>query len=82
MTKTSQVRALAVVAAAVLALCVLAVVAVKPVEAAYPGKNGKIAFFSNRSGTNIFTINPNSGHRNQDHHLQWSQRPRLLAQRL
>ena len=39
MTKTNQSKAVAVLAA-VLAACVLALVAVQPTEAAFPGKNG------------------------------------------
>ncbi len=53
--------ALSVTAAAAVALSLLALAAAQPAEAAYPGKNGKIAFFSNRSGNNIFTISPSSG---------------------
>ena len=52
--------ALCVAAAAAVGLTFLALAA-QPAEAAYPGKNGKIAFLSNRSGTNIFTISPNGG---------------------
>ncbi len=44
MTKTNQFKALAVVAATALALCLLALVAVQPAEAAFPGNNGKIAY--------------------------------------
>lgn len=51
---------LCVAAAAAVALTLLSLAA-QPVEAAYPGKNGKIAFFSNRSGNNIFVISPSSG---------------------
>ena len=48
MTKTNQSKAVAVLAA-VLAACVLALVAVQPTEAAFPGKNGKIVFWSDRT---------------------------------
>jgi TolB protein len=52
---------LCVAAAAAVGLTFLALAAPQPAEAAYPGKNGKIAFLSNRSGSNIFTISPNGG---------------------
>ncbi len=53
MTKTNQyTKALAVVAAGALALCLLALVAVRPAGAAFPGTNGKIAY------NGIETINP------------------------
>jgi len=44
MTKTNQFKVLAVVAATALALCLVALVAVRPAQAAFPGTNGKIAF--------------------------------------
>jgi Tol biopolymer transport system component len=47
MTKANQFKALAVVAAMALALCLLAWVAVQPADAAFPGTNGKIAFERN-----------------------------------
>jgi TolB protein len=53
--------ALCVAAATAVGLTFLALAAAQPAEAAYPGNNGKIAFFSNRSGSNIFTISPNGG---------------------
>lgn len=59
MTKTNQFKAVAVVAATALALCLLALVTVQPAGAAFPGKNGKIAFQSDRDGPlEIYTINP------------------------
>ena len=47
-------------AAAALALCILALVEVRPAEAAYPGKNGLIAFVSNRDtgGGEIYAMKP------------------------
>ncbi len=44
MRKSNQFKALAVVAATALALCLLALVAAQPAGAAFPGKNGKIAY--------------------------------------
>ncbi len=63
MTNTTRFGTSIVVAAAAMALglCLLALVAVRPVEAAFPGNNGKIAFQSNRAGNNIHTINPTGG---------------------
>ena len=59
MTKANKFKALAVVAAMALALCLLAWVAVRPAEAAFPGKNGRIAFQSNRNGpVEIYTMRP------------------------
>ena len=58
MTKTNQFKALAMVAAMALALCLLAWVAVQPAQAAFPGQNGKIAFQSNRDGLAIYTTTP------------------------
>ncbi len=55
MTKTNQFKALAMIAAIALALCLLALVAVQPAGAAFPGKNGKIAF---ERGTKIWMKNP------------------------
>lgn len=46
MTKTNRFKASAVVAAIALALCLLALIAVRPAGAAFPGTNGKIAFES------------------------------------
>jgi len=57
----AQALALGVAVVTALALCLLAWVAVQPAEAAFPGKNGKIAFQSNRHGNNIHTINPTGG---------------------
>ncbi|MGH3088599.1 MAG: TolB family protein, partial [Rubrobacteraceae bacterium] len=54
MTKTVYVSLLAAFAAA-LALCLLALVAAQPAEAAFPGKNGKIAF---ERGIKIWMKNP------------------------
>jgi dipeptidyl aminopeptidase/acylaminoacyl peptidase len=59
MGKTNQSKLFAVMAAA--ALCLLALVAAQPAEAAFPGKNGKIVFQSNRAGNNIHTINSTGG---------------------
>lgn len=50
MTKANQFKALAVMAAMALALCLLAWVAVQPAQAAFPGENGRIAFQSDRDG--------------------------------
>jgi Tol biopolymer transport system component len=46
-----------------LALCLLALVAIQPAEAAFPGMNGKIAFVSNRDvgAGEIYTISPTGG---------------------
>lgn len=61
MTRTNRLEALAVVAATALALCLLALVAVQPAEAAFPGKNGKILFWSDRSsGPGLYTTTPSS----------------------
>ena len=43
MLRTNQFR-LFVVMATALALCLLALVAAQPAEAAFPGKNGRIVF--------------------------------------
>lgn len=60
MTRACQSRALAVGAAAILALCLLVLVAVQPAEAAFPGANGKVFFESTRTGSSqIFSMNPN-----------------------
>ena len=61
MTKTLQFKALAVVAALALALCLLAWIAAQPAQAAFPGQNGKIVFQSNRAGNNIHVIDPTGG---------------------
>ena len=62
MTKTIRFTALAMVAATALALCLLALVVVQPAGAAYPGKNGEIAFQSTRDASvEIYTVNPNGG---------------------
>ena len=59
MTKTGRIKALAVVAAAALALCLLAWVGVRPAGAAFPGTNGKIVFKSDRTaGVGLYTITP------------------------
>ena len=59
MTRTDRSKALAVVAAVALALCLLAWVAVQPAGAAFPGTNGKIVFKSDRSaGPALYTITP------------------------
>lgn len=60
---TGRARALAigVAVSTALALCLLVLVAVQPAEAAYPGKNGKIIFWSDRSsGPGLYTILPGS----------------------
>jgi Tol biopolymer transport system component len=44
MLKTDQLKLFAMTAAAALTLCLLALVAVQPAQAAYPGKNGLIAY--------------------------------------
>ncbi len=44
MTKTNRFKISAVVAGMALALCLLALVVVRPAGAAFPGNNGKIAF--------------------------------------
>jgi Tol biopolymer transport system component len=59
MTKANQFKALAVVAAMTLALCLLAWVAVQPAQAAFPGENGEIAFQSDRDGpVEIYATSP------------------------
>jgi Tol biopolymer transport system component len=59
MTKTDHLKALAMVAATALALCLLAWVTVQPAQAAFPGQNGKIAFQSNRGGSvEIYATTP------------------------
>jgi Tol biopolymer transport system component len=61
MTKTDHLKALAMVAATALALCLLAWVTVQPAQAAFPGLNGEIAFQSNRNGPQeIYATNPGS----------------------
>ncbi len=63
MTKAHQFKLFAVVAATALALCVFALVAVQPAEAAFPGLNGEIAFVSDRDvgAGEIYTIRPSGG---------------------
>jgi Tol biopolymer transport system component len=59
MTKTNRFGLYAVVAAAVLALCLLALVGTRPAEAAFPGTNGKVVFFSDRTaGPGLYTVTP------------------------
>lgn len=59
MTKAGQIRLLM---AAAVALGLLALLATKPAEAAFPGKNGKIAFVSNRdANAEVYTIGPAGG---------------------
>ncbi len=60
MTKTEKIKVFMMAAAAALALGLLAMLTAKPAEAAFPGKNGKIAFVSNRDtgGGEIYTIKP------------------------
>ncbi|QIN83560.1 hypothetical protein GBA63_13625 [Rubrobacter tropicus] len=57
MTKTGQIKLFMLIAAVSLAL--LALLATKPAEAAFPGKNGKIIFWSDRStGPGLYTTFP------------------------
>lgn len=57
MTKTGQIKLFMLVAAVSLAL--LALLATRPAEAAFPGKNGKIIFWSDRStGPGLYTTFP------------------------
>lgn len=60
MTKTRQIKVLIIAATVALALGLLALVAAKPAEAAFPGNNGKIAFQSNRDAGagEIYTMKP------------------------
>ena len=60
MTKTGQIKVIIMAAAAALALGLAAMLAASPAEAAFPGKNGKIAFVSNRDvgGGEIYTMKP------------------------
>lgn len=48
MMKTNRFRVRAAISAAVLALCLAALAGANPAGAAFPGKNGKVAFVSNR----------------------------------
>ncbi len=51
--------ALGVALSALAAVCILAVIAMKPADAAFPGKNGRIVFESNRDGNSeIYSMNP------------------------
>lgn len=75
MLKTNQLKMLAVAAA----LCLLALVAVQPVEAAFPGNNGKIIFWSDRSaGPGLYTTTAGGtatkipGTSGGDNHAVWS----------
>lgn len=63
MTKTEQIKVIIMAAAAALALGLAAMLAAQPAEAAFPGKNGKIIFQSNRNvgASEIYTINPSGG---------------------
>lgn len=56
--RTNYPRAFMVIAAVVLAtILLLLIVATKPAEAAFPGRNGKIVFESNRDGNSeIYTM--------------------------
>lgn len=60
MTRATSFRVLVPVAATALALCLLALVASQPADAAFPGSNGLIAFHSDRDvgAGEIYTINP------------------------
>ncbi|HET7480189.1 MAG TPA: hypothetical protein VFJ72_11805 [Rubrobacteraceae bacterium] len=59
MTKTGQIKLFMMATAAALALGLLALLAAKPAEAAFPGNNGKIAFQSDRDGpVEIYAITP------------------------
>lgn len=61
MLNADQSKLFAGIAAVDLALCLLVLVTVRPAEAAFPGKNGKIAFVSNRDvgAGEIYTMKPN-----------------------
>ena len=62
MTKANQFKAVAVVAATALAVCLLAFVAVLPAGAAFPGNNGKIVFQSIRDASGeIYAVNSGGG---------------------
>ncbi|MGH3087872.1 MAG: hypothetical protein ACRDSJ_11220, partial [Rubrobacteraceae bacterium] len=55
--RQTRMRALGVSLSAIAAVCLLAVV--EPVDAAFPGKNGRIVFESNRDGNSeIYSMNP------------------------
>lgn len=56
--KINYFRTLVTLTAA-LSLCLLTLVSIQPAEAAFPGKNGKIVFWSDRSaGPGLYTIIP------------------------
>lgn len=63
MMKTNHLKLFTAMAAVALALCLLALVVARPADAAFPGKNGKIAFVSNRDAGagEIYTISPTGG---------------------
>lgn len=59
MTKTGRIKVIIMAAAAALALGLAAMLAASPAEAAFPGKNGKIIFWSDRSAEpGLYTIIP------------------------
>jgi len=58
--KSNHLGALATAVALLAAVGVLGLVEVRPAEATFPGKNGKIAFQSDRGGSyEIYTMNRN-----------------------
>jgi dipeptidyl aminopeptidase/acylaminoacyl peptidase len=58
--KSNHLGALATAVAVLAAVGVLGLVGVRPAEATFPGKNGKIAFQSDRGGSyEIYTMNRN-----------------------
>ena len=60
MAKSNHLGALATAVAVLAAVGVLGLVGVRPAEATFPGKNGKIAFQSDRGGSyEIYTMNRN-----------------------
>ncbi len=63
MTRINQAKTLALLVTTALILTLLALAAAQPTEAAFPGKNGKIAFVSNRDAGagEIYTIGPDGG---------------------
>lgn len=79
MVMTNRFKLFAVVAAAALALCLLSLVGMRPAEAAFPGINGKIVFWSDRTaGPGLYTITPGGtatkipGTSSGDNQASWS----------
>lgn len=75
----TRALALGVAASAALALCLLALFAAHPAGAAFPGNNGKIVFWSDRSaGPGLYTITPGGtatkvpGTSGGENHAAWS----------